>query len=144
MDKKTEELVKKRVKEGWIKSSMMVEVLAGTEEAAKSALKKHIESLEKEKIAIVCSKDFKDVTETVHPYDRSKKAYSDVVEVELLTPKFESLLIIVMNYGPSSVEILEPDKIELKVGEAQGILNSVSEMLHTFASRGVGGVLVKT
>lgn len=143
MGSKTEELVKKRVKEGWIKSTMMIEVLAATKDAAESALKKHIESLEKEKIAFVYKKDFKGTRETAHPYDRSKRAYSNLVEIELLTPKFESLLIIVMNYGPSSVEILEPEKIELKVGEAQGILNSVSEMLHTFASRGAGGVLVK-
>jgi hypothetical protein len=143
MDRKTEGLIKKRLKDGWIRSSMMIEVLAATKEAAESSLKKHIESLEKEKIAFVYKKDFKDVRESSHPYDRSKKAYSNLVEVELLTPKFESLLVIVMNYGPSSVEILEPETIELNIGEAQGILNSVSEVLHTFAARGVGGVLVK-
>lgn len=137
------ELVKKRIMNGWIRSSMMIEVLAATKDAAESSLKKHVENLEKEKIALVYKKNFKGIKPAQHPYDKTKKAYSNLVELELLTPRFENLLVIVMNYGPSSVEILEPEKIEMGIGEAQNVLNSVSELLHKFAASGIGGVLIK-
>ena len=48
-----------------------------------------------------------------------------------------------MHYGPSSVEIIEPKMVNLKLGEAQGILNSIGDMLHKFVAAGVGGVVIK-
>ena len=134
----------KKVKEGWVRSTMMIEVLAITKDAAKDALQKHIEKMEKIKTSFVYKKDFKDPLEIKDPFPNVKKAYSYLVDIELVTKDFESLLILVLNFAPSSVEILEPKQINLKMGEAQSILVSIAEMIHKFARAGMGGVLISS
>ena len=48
---------------------------------------------------------------------------------------------IVMEYGPSSIELLEPRILDLPISEAQGILNSLSRLVHQFAASGAGGLV---
>jgi hypothetical protein len=144
MDEKTQQTVEKRVKEGWIKSNMMIEVLAVTEEAARESLEKHIEKMEKEELVMVYGKDFRKIEKVKDPLPRIPEAYSNIVELELLTKNYDKLIYMVMTYVPSSVEILEPGHIKMDMGEAQAILNSVAELIHKFAAAGIGGVIIGT
>lgn len=144
IDEKLKEKVEKKLKEGWIKSWMAIEVLAITEEAAKSALEKHIARMEKENKTLLYKKDFKSIKKVASTLRNIKEAYSYIVEIELLTETYEKLVYLVMNYAPSSIEILEPGKIEINLGEAQSILNSLAEMMHKFAASGAGGVIIST
>lgn len=132
----------KKVKEGWVRSTMMVEVLAITKDAAKNALEKHVKNMEKVKTSSIYKKDFKDFIEVKNPFPNVEKAYSQIVELELVSKSFEALLYLVMSYAPSSVEILEPKELKLDMGEAQSILVTTAEMIHRFARAGLGGVLV--
>jgi hypothetical protein len=140
---KLDELVKKKLQEGWIKSWMMIEVLAGSGEAAKKALERHMEKMDKEDNAIIYRMDYKELVKVENPIPNVAEAYSYVVELELLASNFDKLFFLVLNYGPSSVEIFEPEKISLDMGEAQGILNAVADMLHNFAARTMGGVHIR-
>jgi hypothetical protein len=144
MDEKTQQTVEKRVKEGWIKSNMMIEVLAVTEEAARESLEKHIEKMEKEELVMIYGKDFRKIEKVKDPLPRIPEAYSNIVELELLTKNYDKLIYMVMTYVPSSVEILEPGHIKMDMGEAQAILNSVAELIHKFAAAGIGGVIIGT
>jgi len=135
---------KKLLKEGWIKSRMMIEVLAGTESAAKSALEKHVEKMEKEKNIFISNKIFHDIEKVDNPLPNIPTGYSYIVEIEIIAQTFEKLVNIVMNYGPSSIEILEPSSIKMDIGEAQGILNSLAAILHRFAASGAGGIVIGT
>ena len=137
------EELQKKIKEGWIRGWMMVEALAISEDAVKSALEKHIEKMEREKNFIVYKKKFGKVHKVQNPLPNIEEGYSYVVELECLSKNFERIIHIVMNYGPSAVEILEPEKIEMDMGEAQGILNAIAEILHRFAAS-AGGMLVST
>ena len=141
---KVMEQVKKKLKEGWIKSSMIIEVLAINREAAESALKKHIEGMEGEGGTIIYRKDWHEVKEVKQALPGLEKSYATMVELELVTQNYEKLVFLVMNYGPSNVEILEPESIKLDLGQAQGILISVADMLHKFAQMKVGGIVVKS
>ena len=134
--------IDKKLKEGWIKSWMMIEVLAATAEAAKSALEKHIGKLEKEKKTAVLKKEFHKTERIENPFPNVPEGYSYVAELEVLTEKFEVLVNLVMNYAPSSIEIMTPQNIKMGMGEAQGILNSLSALLHKFAAHGMGGVVI--
>jgi hypothetical protein len=142
MDEKTEKLIGKRMKDGWIKSTMMIEVLAVNKDTAKSSLQKHVEKMEREDKAMVCRKEFRKIEKVKNPIPRIPEAYSNVVELELLTQNYDKLIYMVMTYAPSSVEILEPEHIRIDMGEAQGILNSVADLIHKFAAAGLGGVIV--
>ena len=144
MDQKNEEQIKKRVKSGWIRVGMMIEALAISEDAAQSALKKHIEKMKNEKDIIICKHNFRGVKEVATPLPHIEKGYSEVLDVELVAENFDKLVYLVMNYGPSAIEILEPKNITMDMGEAQGVLNSLASMIHTFAAMGAGGMLVST
>lgn len=146
MDNKTKEKADKKMKEGWIRAWMMIECMAINPEAAKSALETHVRKMGKENKIIIYKQDFKKIQELEKPL-RGKnidKAYSLVVEIEMVSETFEKLIYLVMNYAPSALEILEPENLKIDAGEAQGILNSISDLMHTFAAAGVGGVVVQS
>ncbi|MBI4021565.1 MAG: hypothetical protein HY369_04945 [Candidatus Aenigmarchaeota archaeon] len=134
----------KRVKEGWIHSVMLIEVLAVTEEAARSALEKHVEKMAKEKKSLVFRQDFKPSRRMENPLPTVPVGYSIIVEVELVAESLESLVYLVMNYAPTSVEILHPPKLTIKMNEAQGLLVSVADLVHKFARAGLGGVMINS
>lgn len=144
MDKKLEEQVKSRMNNGWIRVGMMIEAMAISRETAESALKKHVEKMEKEKGIIIYKKECKGVEEVKRPLPNIPKGYCELYDIEMVAENFDKLVYIVLNYGPSAVEILEPHNINMKLGEAQGILNSLAMLIHTFAARGAGGMLVST
>ena len=143
-DKDIQKLEKKKLKDGWIKSWMMIEALAVNKQAVDSALKKHIEKMEKEDKSIIIKKDFKEIKPGESPFQDVKEVFSGVVELEILTETFDRLFYMVVNYGPSSVEILEPEKIVIDMGEAQGVLNSMADIIHKFAAATMRGMLVDT
>ena len=145
-EEKAREKAEKKMKEGWIRAWMMIECMAITPRAAKSALKTHVRKMGNEKKIIIYKQDFKKMKEIEKPLrgKNIEKAYSLVVEIELVSENFETLVFLVMNYGPSALEILEPEKLAMEANEAQGILNSVSDMVHRFAAVGAGGVVVQT
>jgi len=137
------EKIAKKVKDGWIRAWMMIEVVATTTEAAKDALEKHVEKLEKEKKSIVYSKRYHDAEKITANFANASEAYSLVVELELVAADFDQMFFIVLNYAPSSIEIMEPAKYVLDAGEAQGVLNGLSDIMHRFAASRSGGIVIK-
>ena len=118
--------------------------MAIDEKSAKSALEKLIESLSKEENIMVYKKEFQDAQIVKKPLPNVEEASSVIVEFELLTLNYDRLLYVVFNYGPSSIEILEPDHIKMDAGEAQGIANSLAAVIHKIASSQIGGMLMPT
>ena len=144
MDDKQQRLAEKRLKEGWIKSTMIIEVLAINREAAESALSKHVEKMEHEEETMILDRRFHETRGVENPMPKIEKAYSRIVDVDVLTRNFDQLVRVVVSYAPSSIEILEPEKLSMDMGEAQGILNSIAEIIHKFAAAGLGGVMVSS
>ncbi|MEM5812691.1 MAG: hypothetical protein QXN71_00910 [Candidatus Aenigmatarchaeota archaeon] len=140
----SEEKVKKKLKEGWIRSWMMIEALATSESAARIAMEKHVKKMANEKDVIIPKKDFKKIEKVENPFPNIKVAYSSVVELEVLTKDYDRLVYLVLNYAPSAIEILEPEKISLDAGEAQGILNTLAELLHRFVGMTGGAIMIDT
>ena len=66
-----------------------------------------------------------------------------LLEVELFAENFETMVRLVMTYGPTAVEVLGPDEIKLDMRSAQNSLISISEMMHKFAIAVQGGVKIK-
>ena len=144
MDEKTKKRIESRMKDGWIKSNLMIEVLAVTKDAARDSLKKHVEKMEKERHMMVFRKDFKEIRKVESPMPNVKEAFSNVVEVDILTQNYDKLVYLIMAYAPSSIEILEPEHLKIDMGEAQSILNMVAEIIHRFAAAGLGGIVIGT
>ncbi|MBI4018729.1 MAG: hypothetical protein HY364_00560 [Candidatus Aenigmarchaeota archaeon] len=134
-----EEIDKKR-KEEWIESWFMIEVMAVDEKVATEALEKHIEKLGKE--AFIYEKLVQEPVKVENPTPRIKEAYSRICEVKLFTKDIESLVRLVMLYGPAAVEILGPKKKAVSMEEMQNISNNIAGVMHQFASAGVGGMVI--
>jgi hypothetical protein len=139
-----EKEIEKKIKDGWLQARFAIEVLAGTKEAAKSALEKHVQAMEKEKNTIIYRKSFGDIKKILNPLPNIAEGWSNIVDVELVAKNFETLVYLVVTYGPSAIELLGPKKIAIDLGEGQAILNSLSELIHKYAAAGIGGIVIKT
>ena len=137
-----EGLAHEKVKGGWIRAKMMFEVLGINEDASKNALEKLISRLDTEDSRVeLVSKEFGETSRIENPMPNIKEGYSIICEVELISKNLDNLTQIVMEYGPSSIELVDPRTIGLSIGEAQGILNSISRLVHQFAASGAGGLV---
>ncbi len=108
---------------------------------AEKSLQEHVDKLEKERINVV-KKEFDDIQEIEKPKEGIEKGYSQIAEIECEVPSFPLAVNLVINYGPTMVDILEPNKIEMSLGEAQDSLNTVAGMMQRFVEAGAGGVVI--
>lgn len=136
--------IEEKIKEGWIKAWFAIEVMATSKELAEKSLKEHVEKLSKVNDIIVISKDFKETLKVENPPKNVKEAYSQVAEVTLLARDMLALIIAIVLYGPSAVEILEPIEKKIKLEEMQNIANFIAGLIHQFAIAGVGGIVIRT
>jgi len=142
MDENLKKIIEKKRDAKWIDAWMAFEVLAIKEEVSDQSLKNHISNLGKARDVVVYEKKFLEAKKVENPIKNVKEAYSEVAEVKLLTKDIFSLISLVVSMGPSSVEILGPDKKEMKLDEIQSIANELSGLVHRFASAGIGGLVV--
>jgi hypothetical protein len=130
-----------KVRDGWLRSLMMFEVLAVNEQTTKDSLEKLMKRLENDSRVGMYKKEFGDILKIEKPMKNVDVGYSLTCEVELVSKKLDNLVQIVTQYGPASIEILEPEKFEMGACEAQGILNSISQVMHQFAAARAGGIV---
>ena len=121
---------------------MIFEVLAAEEEVAGNSLEQHVEKLGNQKGVEVEETDFDDVKEVENPHPSLQKGYSQVCEVRCSVESFSELVKIVLNFGPTMIEVEGPDKIEMNLSEMQNSLNLVAEMMHKFLKAGAGGMMI--
>lgn len=62
------------------------------------------------------------------------RIFSGLADIGVRVKDFETLTALVIGFGPSSVIILEPDKIEISARELQNIMNDLAGVLHTLAN----------
>lgn len=127
---------------GWIKAWFAIEVMAKDKETAEVALKDHLDSMEKVKDMFIYEKKFGEIQHVENPIRDIPEAYSQIAELTVYVKDFYSLINIVVAFGPSSIEILEPKEYKLKMDEMQSLANVISGLLHQFASAGIGGMVI--
>lgn len=140
----TQEEIRDKLANGWIKSRMWFEVLGVEKEVTEKTMKEHLEKVKKEKHTIVLSETFDETVEVKAPFPNVEKAYSQTVEVEMMAQNIESLLYDVIFFGPSAVEVIEPKEVKLGINSLQTILNSVADLIHRYAAQGSGGIVIST
>ncbi len=138
------EEIKEKLEKGWIKAVMWFEVMTADRELAENTLKEHIKALQNLKNTYVLSEKFEETVEVKDPPRKVEKAFSKIVQVELLTKDIETLLFAVIYFAPSSVEIIEPKDLTIGIETIQAIMNSVADVLHKLAAGGAGGIVIST
>ena len=147
-------IIKEKQKAGWIKAWFAIEVVAVGEDVATNAIQKHMERMLRAKNSLITDLTYsnpiesKNLTEAMKKKMEEKgdgrKPYSVTAEVNIYCKNLVTLLELVMMYGPSAIEILEPKEVEVPVDEIQNIANIFSGILHQFAASGVGGMVIST
>ncbi|MBN2013772.1 MAG: hypothetical protein JW778_01195 [Candidatus Altiarchaeota archaeon] len=121
------------LKDGAILGRLFIEVQSNDREAAEKALKKTIfEGLAGEKHVKLMYAKLYDIQKYK---DKDSEFFSGVVEIKLLVMDFRWFVSVVMRYGPSAIEIMEPDKVTLSMDEMQSLLADVSEIAQTYSSK---------
>ncbi|MFH1127497.1 MAG: hypothetical protein ABIG84_05655 [archaeon] len=139
--------MKELLDKGWIKLWMIFEVQAADKAVCEAALKKHIRDMGSEESVEVVEKSFADIDEIDVPEGLKQRGvkvmFTQVCEVTMMAKDFEGIVNVVINYAPTAVEIMAPEKITLSMRDAQNALVSVADMMHKFARAGIGGMLIK-
>jgi hypothetical protein len=146
MDKNINSEVRERMEEcsrkGWIKAWFAIEVMARDKETTEESLKSHIAQMETAKDMFIFDKKFSEIQRVENPMRDIKEAYSQVVEITVYVKDFYSFINIVVAFGPSAIEILEPKEYKLRIDEMQSLSNVISGLMHQFASAGIGGMVI--
>ncbi len=125
-----------------VKVWMVFEALGVEEEAVKKSLEDHFETFKSENGVEVLEVERDEVTEMENPREDIEKGYSYVMEVRAEYEKFDKAVRTVINYGPTYVQLEEPDVYDLKLSEAQNTLQNIATTMHQYAQMGAGGVLI--
>ncbi|MGC9310749.1 MAG: hypothetical protein ACP5E4_03430 [Candidatus Aenigmatarchaeota archaeon] len=125
----------------WMNVEMSFEVLGVEPEITKKSLEEHVGKLRRVKDVFVFQADLSDVEEVEKPMKGVEKAYSQVAEIGAMVKDLKTLMAVSISYGPSSIEIIEPKKLEINVGEVQDVANMVAGIIHQIAAAGLGGIV---
>lgn len=136
------EQANEKVKSGYLRVWMGFDAMAIREDVAKEALESLIAKLDIDSRVKLYKQEFGGAAKVEKPFKGIEEAWSVIANVELVAKNLSDLVGMVVEYGPSAIELLEPKKIGIDAGEAQAVLNVVSDMMHRFAAAGVGGAMV--
>ncbi len=146
-NKLDKEEIKELLSKGWIQVRFTVEVMANSKENAEKNIKEHMEKLKKVSDFKVYKEDYEkaEKVKKLPPRfkNKVKEAWSQMVESEMMVSDYNALVRFSFAFGPSSVEILEPEKIELSQDQMQNIINTLAGLIHQYtAARGIGGLVI--
>ncbi len=121
---------------------MVFEAVSPTKEKLEGALKDHIDTIENEKGVEVVESEIDDIDELENPHPGLEKGFSQVAEVRLDIDSFAKAIELVINYGPTYIQLEEPEEVTLGLREGQEALQNVADTMHKYAQTGTGGVLI--
>ncbi len=102
-----------------------IEVMAIEENLLKKQLKEIQETIRKEEVFTIY-----DLIEA-EPLQQEEH-YSSYLDINLSIKDFNALMRLMFLYGPTSIEIIKPEKIEFSSRELQEGLLLISEMVHSY------------
>ena len=103
----------------------IIEIAGKPVENVENALKKFKDQFEteKDKFKVV------EIDVNAPELNEESKLYSGFLDMEVRFKSVEALLSFIVDYTPTSIEILEPQELELDSLEFSNILNDMSSML---------------
>ncbi|MFH0713846.1 MAG: hypothetical protein V1722_04395 [Candidatus Micrarchaeota archaeon] len=121
------QLISEACSKGAVHAKFFLDAHSVEKTAAEDSLITLVAQLTKEKGVLYC----KGIIEPTVESDGLNSAFTTV---DLVTTNFRIMVSIAMRYGPTSVEIMEPnDKVVVPVADCQGILLNASDMSQSFS-----------
>jgi hypothetical protein len=125
-----------------VKLWMVFEAVAATEEGVEGSLEEHLEKLSNEPEVEILERNIDEAEKVENPHPDLEEGYSQVAETVVEASSFEEAIAITVNYGPTYIQMEEPDVYELSLKEGQESLQDVADIMRRYAEMGLGGMLV--
>lgn len=122
--------IKEKIKEGYIRTSVVFEVIGRPAEHIIEALKKLIEFIQQDKKIIIISHKIHDAEEVKE--ENMREMFSSFMELELLLDSPKKAIEFIYDYMPASMEIIEPSNFSFKLNEFNSVLNDITGRLHQY------------
>ncbi len=131
-----------KVKGGWMRIWVAFEALAVNQEAVSGALSTLISKMCADDRMRVYRHQMGSSERVENPLKGIAEAWSQTAEVEFVIKNFDDLVQVVMEYGPSAIELRAPSSLKLDCSVANATLNGVADMMHRIATSRFGGGMV--
>ena len=115
--------IKGKVAEGRILTRIIIEIVGKPKEHIEKALKVVVEKIKEEK-------DIKIVEEQIFNAEKQEEMFNVFAELGILFNNMQALIEFCFDFMPSSIEILDPEKISLDSNKFAGLINDLLAKLH--------------
>ncbi|MBW2967789.1 hypothetical protein KY362_04845 [Candidatus Woesearchaeota archaeon] len=114
---------KERVDKGQLLARIVIEVLGAPKDHVEEAIKLVVDRAHKIKGAEV-------VSESTYEAEQKEKLFSTFSEIEIWFDSMDVLMQFIFDFTPSSVEIMQPAKVEMKANHVSGFFNDFLLKMH--------------
>ncbi len=115
--------IKGKVAEGKILTRVIIEIVGKPKEHIEKALKVVVEKIKEEK-------DIEVVEEQIFNAEKQEEMFSTFAELGILFNNLQALIEFCFDFMPSSIEILDPEKLSFKSNNFAGLINDLLARLH--------------
>ncbi len=120
-EKKSE--IKEKVAEGKIITRVIIEIVGKPKEHIEKALKIVVEKIKEDK-------DIQIVEEKVFDAEKQEEMFNTFAELGILFKNMQTLVGFCFDFMPSSIEILDPEKLSFDSNQFAGLINDLLTKLH--------------
>lgn len=106
---------------------IMIEVQGVEENLVKQQCEKILDNLTKEPF-------FKIYSQKTAPIEKVEEKYSTYIDVNLSVRDFRAMVRLMFFYGPATIEVIKPSKIEFTLNDFQDGLVDMTDMVHAYAN----------
>jgi hypothetical protein len=124
-EKSVDDMTEDAIREGGFLTLLYFDLHGKSAESVKNVMVGFISKLTREKGVVYA------VGEIDSPIEKGGM-FSTWAEVKLLASDFPTLVRIASQYSPIGIEILKPGKVEIPLGDAQGLLLDISQTSQNF------------
>ena len=120
--------IKEKIEKGHIHAVIIIEILGRPPEYVEESLNKIIETIGKESGVEIINKK-------IYPpkaVEKQEDLFSSFSEIELLAENFKKLLDIIFTYLPSSIEVIAPEEMRIKLNDVNAFVNDLTARLHRY------------
>ncbi len=110
-----------------IRAVMIVEIAGKPAEYVRESLENHINKLDGAPNLEIISKNFSEPKKL-----EQQEAYTCFSEIDFKISNFQELTNLVFDFMPSSIEIIEPGRVDMDSQEATMLVNNLTGRLHRY------------
>lgn len=115
--------IKEKVAEGQIVTRVIIEIVGKPKEHIEKALKIVVEKIKEEK-------DIEVIEEKTFNAEKQEEMFGTFAELGILFNNLQKLVEFCFDFMPSSIEILDPEKLSFDSNKFAGLINDLLAKLH--------------